>query len=98
MPHAETADTWDRYLKKISYPSSALRHGPVFSNADPTLRAAISGMGIALTRSSYDAEFLSAGALRKLPFPKVDPEFNNVLVCRTVSYKKSPFENLSTGF
>ncbi|MES0884535.1 LysR substrate-binding domain-containing protein [Roseibium sp. SCP14] len=85
--HDENVAFWENYLKATGCSNDGLRDGPVLSNADLTLRAAISGMGIALMRTSYAANYLSTQVLVKLPLPEMPAEFNNVAVCKRASYQ-----------
>ncbi len=88
--HDEFTTGWQNYLTDIGYDASELKNGPIFSNADLTLRAAVSGMGVTLTRSSYAEEYFRSGALVKLPLPEVKAEFDNVLLCRKATYAHKP--------
>ncbi len=83
----ENVTIWENYLKDVGCSNEGLRDGPIVSNADLALRAAISGMGLALMRTSYAASYLATKVLVKLPLPDRPAEFDNVVVCKRTSYR-----------
>jgi LysR family glycine cleavage system transcriptional activator len=85
--HDENVTIWENYLKDVGCSNEGLRDGPIVSNADLALRAAISGMGLALMRTSYAASYLATKVLVKLPLPEKPAEFDNVVVCKRTSYR-----------
>lgn len=86
--HDETKSIWGNYLNKINLESEALRDGPIFSNADLTLKAAISGLGIAFARSSYTKEMIETGLLTQLTLPSVPAADDYIIACSNKAYAR----------
>jgi LysR family glycine cleavage system transcriptional activator len=86
--HDETKSIWAKYLQNIGLDGTQLRDGPIFSNADLTLKAAISGLGVAFARSSYTKEMIEAGLLAKLSLPSVPATDDYIIACSNKAYAR----------
>lgn len=72
---------WWSWLAYVGHDGLRLPSGQGFSQADLTIEAAASGLGIALARTSLVLADLTANRLVRLPFPAMPTPYSYYLLC-----------------
>lgn len=77
----DSGTDWRSWLECVGHGGLRLRPGQSFSQADLTIEAAASGLGVALARTSLILADLAATRLVRLPFPVVPTPYSYYLLC-----------------
>lgn len=77
----DSGTDWRSWLEHVGHGGLRLPPGQGFSQADLTIEAAASGLGVALARTSLILADLAANRLVRLPFPVVPTPYSYYLLC-----------------